>query len=52
MSRAPGRHEVFRFDTASLDPSAVLVAWVVAAPGENTKEVMDGAALGLDEAGP
>ncbi|CAL1127578.1 unnamed protein product [Cladocopium goreaui] len=49
QNSSPEWHEVFRFDTQSLDPSACLVAWVVAAPGENTKEVMDGAALGLDE---
>eukprot|EP00913_Durusdinium_trenchii_P030078 g28185.t1 len=49
QNSSPEWHEVFRFDTSHLDPSAVLVAWVVAAPGENTKEVMDGAALGLDE---
>lgn len=49
QNSSPEWHEVFRFDTVRVDPSAVLVAWVVAAPGENTKEVMDGAALGLDE---
>eukprot|EP00434_Breviolum_minutum_P006543 symbB.v1.2.005776.t1/scaffold289.1/size287290/21 len=49
QNSSPEWHEVFRFDTSHLDPTAVLVAWVVAAPGENTKEVTDGAALGLDE---
>ncbi|CAJ1353959.1 unnamed protein product [Effrenium voratum] len=49
QNSSPEWHEVFRFDTLRLDPTAVLVAWVVAAPGENVKEVMDGAALGLDE---
>ena len=32
ISQTPRRHEVFRFDTQSLDPSACLVAWVVWGP--------------------
>ena len=31
-------------------PSQTFLQYKVAAPGENTKEVTDGAALGLDEA--
>jgi len=46
---SPSWHEVFRFDTTRMDPSACLVAWVVAAPGQSAKDVMDGAAMGLDE---
>mmetsp|Transcript_55117 Transcript_55117/g.98364 ORF Transcript_55117/g.98364 Transcript_55117/m.98364 type:complete len:1247 (-) Transcript_55117:167-3907(-) len=49
QNSSPEWHEVFRFDTTRMDPSACLVAWVVAAPGESAKEVMDGAAMGLDE---
>ena len=30
------RHEVFRFDTLRLDPTAVLVAWVVRTLGSAT----------------
>jgi len=45
----PEWHEVFRFDTTRMDKDAVLVAWVIAAPGEGPKEVTDGAHLGLTE---
>lgn len=49
QNSSPEWHEVFRFDTTRMDPSAVLVAWVVAAPGDNAEEVVQGTALGLTE---
>jgi len=45
----PEWHEVFRFDVESLDPTAVLVAWVIAAPGDSAEEVQQGAEMGLSE---
>ncbi|CAE8607635.1 unnamed protein product [Polarella glacialis] len=50
QNSSPEWHEVFRFDTWRLDPTAVMVAWVIAAPGDSGKEVQDGAELGLPEA--
>lgn len=46
---SPQWHEVFRFDTETLDPSAVLVAWVIAAPGDTPTEVVRATSLGLTE---
>jgi len=45
----PEWHEVFRFDTEKLDPSACLVAWVIAAPGSSAEEVVESAERGLSE---
>jgi len=46
---SPQWHEVFRFDTESVDPSACLVAWVIAAPGDEANDVIMGTELGLSE---
>jgi len=37
---SPEWHEVFRFDTESLDPSSFLVAWVLTAPGDTPADVL------------
>uniref|UniRef100_A0A7S2JYC4 C2 domain-containing protein n=1 Tax=Zooxanthella nutricula TaxID=1333877 RepID=A0A7S2JYC4_9DINO len=46
---SPEWHETFRFDIDSLDSTAVLVAWVIAAPGDDEQDVIDGTELGLSE---
>jgi len=46
---SPEWNEVFRFESEQLHPSAFLVAWVLAAPGETPEEVMEGAAYGLSD---
>merc|ERR1719424_637359 len=43
---APEWHECFRFDTDSIDPSAYLVAWIMAAPGDDGDEIMEATSLG------
>lgn len=48
-SPSPEWHEVFRFDTENLDPSACLVAWVIAAPGDDDDQIIAGAEHGLSE---
>lgn len=45
----PVWNETFRFDVSQLDPSAVLVAWVMNAPGNDLNDIAMGAALGLTE---
>jgi len=45
----PRWQEVFRFDTDVLDPTACLVAWVIAAPGNSPEELVQATALGLNE---
>eukprot|EP00928_Gymnodinium_smaydae_P027684 TRINITY_DN21322_c0_g5_i1.p1 TRINITY_DN21322_c0_g5~~TRINITY_DN21322_c0_g5_i1.p1 ORF type:complete len:1201 (-),score=294.20 TRINITY_DN21322_c0_g5_i1:89-3691(-) len=44
---SPEWHEVFRFDTESIDTSAYLVAWVLAAPGIDETEIVESTALGI-----
>jgi len=48
-SPAPEWHEVFRFDVETLDPTSCLVAWVIAAPGDEREDVIAGTELGLSE---
>lgn len=45
----PEWHEVFRFDTQYIDPSAYLVAWLMAAPGEDETDVIHATNLGITE---
>mmetsp|Transcript_153584 Transcript_153584/g.492261 ORF Transcript_153584/g.492261 Transcript_153584/m.492261 type:complete len:1098 (-) Transcript_153584:103-3396(-) len=45
----PEWHEVFRFDIESLDPSACLVAWVVAAPGDSEDQIKQSTNFGTTE---
>mmetsp|Transcript_45156 Transcript_45156/g.133669 ORF Transcript_45156/g.133669 Transcript_45156/m.133669 type:complete len:1204 (-) Transcript_45156:96-3707(-) len=47
---SPSWHEVFRFDTEYLDPTACLVCWVIAAPGNTPEEMIQGTELGLTDA--
>jgi ankyrin repeat protein len=46
---SPDWHEGFRFDTNTLDPSAYMIAWVMAAPGNDAEEIVQSTALGLTD---
>jgi hypothetical protein len=44
---SPDWNEVFRFDTETLDPTAYLVAWVLAAPGADETEILQATNLAM-----
>jgi len=48
-SPSPEWHETFRFDVEGIDSTAVLVAWVVSAPGDDADQVIEGTEFGLTE---